>query len=698
MTEHADIPAGAPPRCGFRWMAQHSQVTAYVLFALGAVALLLPVTCGWFWGWNWPFLWWGGVTAVILVIAAIWELLHVPGDEAAEVLHARLTVLAVGGLFGLVTALLGVFLSGLWWTEYILPWLRPDGEGKEAWRLMLAALALFGGLAVMFASLQLSRGQERTNPLLRRLLYGYNAVLTGLLLLFVLTVLNLLAYVRLSHALDFTASSIYTLSSRSVNILENLDKPVTVYVLLEPGSTLYTEVQTLLDNCRQYSQRIQVKTISLDLSRAEAVELQKKHPNLEPGLLVVYGTEPEVGSKLIKQSELYVHDFSRRPGERESFKFKGEDLLMGALAELSEGGAKPIIYATQGNGEYDLNDTTTSRPNQGLGIFKERLEKRNYEVKPLTFLPGQSKIPDDAAIVLIAGITRPLPDDAVKALREYLNPSDPNKKKGKLFLLTGLTLGPDGNPVSTGLEELLSGYGVQLKNERIFSIPTPGSFIRSPSMCAAQVNQTLRNPIAEAFRDRVFALFRARPVQASSPVGASASSYVAETLLEVPGFESRPFNQLVFTDTNFRRDAFEAAQEVSLLLRDNPDEFKRRISSQAISVGVIVSESKTDPNDPHAFMRRGTSQRPLLAVFGDAAMVTNQLMSAEGGYYYFDLLASTLDWLRERTGSIGIQPKDRTFFVVEPTVPYWKTVLIPPALVLLGIVGLGAGVWIVRRR
>ena len=46
----------------------------------------------------------------------------------------------------------------------------------------------------MFASLQLGKGLERQNQNIRRLIYGYNAVMTGLLLLAVLTLVNVLAY------------------------------------------------------------------------------------------------------------------------------------------------------------------------------------------------------------------------------------------------------------------------------------------------------------------------------------------------------------------------------------------------------------------------------------------------------------------------------------------------------------------------
>src|SRR5207302_74013 len=84
-------------------------------------------------------------------------------------------------------------------------------------------------LALMFASLQLARADERSSPGLRRLLYGYNAVLTGLLVLAILTVLNVLTYVPLpawgsffSKPSDWTQSNLFTLSTASKNLLASI--------------------------------------------------------------------------------------------------------------------------------------------------------------------------------------------------------------------------------------------------------------------------------------------------------------------------------------------------------------------------------------------------------------------------------------------------------------------------------------------
>jgi hypothetical protein len=57
-----------------------------------------------------------------------------------------------------------------------------------------------------------------------------------------------------------------------------------------------------------------------------------------------------------------------------------------------------------------------------------------------------------------------------------------------------------------------------------------------------------------------------------------------------------------------------------------------------------------------------------------------------------------LAWLRERPNSIGLDPKDRDRYRLEPTTNIARLMFLPSGLMLLGIVGFGVGVWVIRRR
>src|SRR6516225_1202653 len=197
---------------------QKPRQTAYVLLAIAAIFGIATVTIAAKYRWEYAVIAAGfGWLAVVFLWAGVFQLRREPG-RAGQLDASRVLVLAVAGLSGLVVTLMGLVLAWQWWDTY-LAWLKSE-PGKEGWRMWLSLVAFFGGLAIMFAGLQLTRTEERSNPVFRRLLYGYNTVLTTLLVLAILLVVNVLVYMNFATAVDFTSANLYSLSSRSKNILK----------------------------------------------------------------------------------------------------------------------------------------------------------------------------------------------------------------------------------------------------------------------------------------------------------------------------------------------------------------------------------------------------------------------------------------------------------------------------------------------
>src|SRR5262249_13575439 len=233
-------------------------------------------------------------------------------------------------------------------------------QGENGWQIWGIVAAIFGGLAVMLVSLQLIGTEARTNVFLRRLLYGYNAVLMGLLLLAILIIVNALAYTPwgpfkyVEKTYPWSEASIYSLSSKSENILESLNKPVKVYAILSNGSDLYRPTRALLDNCQAVTDKMQIEFLSPDLDQERTRKLAEDYKIGEQreGILIVYGTPPDVDSRFIKAEDLVERpDFMSRSQNR---AFRGETALMTELDFLSQGKEKLVIYFTQGNGELDI--------------------------------------------------------------------------------------------------------------------------------------------------------------------------------------------------------------------------------------------------------------------------------------------------------------------------------------------------------
>jgi hypothetical protein len=681
-------------------------------------------------------------------------------------------VLFAGTVVGLALVVTGVVLTVRSWSVVV--------GGLEEWRknwwvLLLCELSIFGGLAVMLLALQLARSQERINPGMRRLLYGYNAALTSLLLLTILAHLNVFAYLPLrldklwlmraiggllvlgavgvaapawlsggraallksgwlvflcliflvsgaglvadaqftpdekisnpiNATYDWTESTLYTLSPESQAFLEKLDKPVRIYVLIPSRNFfLHHEVETLLDNCRRVTNKIQVEELSPDLSRSQILNLIQKYELTErQGLLLLYGPEGEEKSEFIKEDELFTvkqADF-RNPDEKPRVQFTGESALIGKLSFLVENKARPVIYFTQGNGELDLDNSSESgREDVGVGRLRERLTRANYDIKPLKLGFGEDKVPEDAAIVVVARPSTTLAAPALNALREYLKPTDPKKKQGKLIVLFDVVKDGSGAMVHTGLEELLrQEYGVQVDDDRLICLASYQQGA-DPLDLIVTGNPASENPIVSPRynHSRPVPLYDARTVEQAAPAGAAPpKDYRVESLLLAPTIQLG-----IIKETNLNADPSALAK--SLLRPENEKDLRPRLSQQPFPVAVAVSElgAPKDRNDPHAFMRGDNrEQQPRLVVFGDASWIANRRMSETGD---FPLFSGTLAWLRDKPDvAVTTQAKERKpYYLVggdNPADLAWRLWSMPVTVIGLGIVTLGAGVWVVRRR
>lgn len=646
--------------------------------------------------------------AVIFLGAGIWLASATP--ENATPTRLRILVLLVGGLTGLVITLATVLRILVWWTPVFAAGVRV-WQGSAAWQVWVCVYAGLAGLAIMFGSLLLARADVRTNVVLRRLLYGYNTILTGLLLLAILVVLNVVVYVSYPYTFDWTQTrGIHTLSPSSKNLLESLKEPAKIYVLMPANSLLYPDVRQLLENARAYSDKLDVQYISPERDPNAYRELAIKYPDLVRegridrgeeseggrGLLVVYG--PESAKKplhtFIPERDLRETKGPTMPGERKAtLFFKGEDVVMTQLRFLENNQSKPKVYFTQGNGELDITEArpvlTVSAQEivpsaAGDGRLVDRLKKDNYEVRGLVWsappkksTPGDlvsyakkdaaspDAVPEDAKIVVIAGPRRPFSRSALEALERYLQGG------GKMIFLGRAIFQRVNDAVvykPTGLEDLLKKFNVDLQADYILSLPGRTEF--GPLGVMVGVPDKSRNKIAVNFAGYQFQMIQARTVRG----GTGPGNFTAETILEA----QQSADQLGFwteTDGNLMLNLSPYLKQLITTGR-----FKDKFSDEALPVAVGVTDRE---------------QRPRMVVFGDATFVSN--IAALNAPYY-DFVISSMEWLAERPANIGIKPKESSTFVLGSNVNYRGMILLPVGLMILAIVGVGSGIWVVRRR
>ncbi len=420
-------------------------------------------------------------------------------------------------------------------------------------------------------------------------------------------------------------------------------------------------------------------------------------------MLVVYGPEGKAEGRFVRYDDLLsTAAVDPDPRAQRQLSFRGEAALMTEVKFLSEGQQKPVVYFTQGNGELDINDTQPARDyDKGAGELRTLLEGANYTVKGLMLTSAEgikgdvpntvlsTRVPADASLVVIAGPRQALTAPALQALRAYADPpgNDPNQKKGKLIILLDVNTAPDGTMQKTGLEPFLAEHGVQVGDDLILHDPrSNGEPVDVVRAATAPTLGNVQNPLTETFARFSFPLVRARsvrPVPVNRPEG---SRYRAESFMAVsPRWGT-------WVETNLR-----AGPQTLWTEYRNRNELGKKFSANPVPVAVVVNEmSPGAGGGPHAMLQG--EEKPRMLVFGDATFLSNALMNNPNGSFIYDFFESCIAWLREKPASIGIEAKKRDFYTFNADYNWGRLVGLPALFMLLGVLGLGAGVWVVRRR
>ena len=277
-----------------------------------------------------------------------------------------------------------------------------------------------------------------------------NLLLQAVLFLTLFAGLN---YIAQNHAwrFDLTAHRQHSLSAETRSYLDRLERDVTIYVTFAEDSDQPEIAQARRDLeglLREYayatrakpagSGRVRARYLDVFVQRREAEALGLEHPNV-----VVVACEDR--RRTVPANELY------RTAERRRAAFQGEAALTAAILDVSSP-EKKKIYFVRGHGEISPDDLSPS----GLSNLRDELRLRNYEVAALELAVAR-KIPDDAALVLIAGPRGRFQPYEEELLRNYLA-----TRAGRLLVLLGPGVAP------TGLENLFFDWGVLVYDNVIY--------------------------------------------------------------------------------------------------------------------------------------------------------------------------------------------------------------------------------------
>ncbi|MFB6357368.1 MAG: Gldg family protein, partial [bacterium] len=218
---------------------------------------------------------------------------------------------------------------------------------------------------------------------------------------------------------DMTEAQIYSLSERSVETVQNLDKSLTIMFFHTDRSMGRSPVQPsrIRRLLKQYA-RTSVSVSFKEIDHARNPNMAKKHGVRQNNVIVL-----KSGKKTKKLGPRELFKFQRRARRRRpSRKFQGEQAITKAIMKLSEATDKTVYFAT-GHGEVQKQ---RSRRGRSVSAWSRALGEEGYNVQ--SWNPLTDNLPDTGNLIIMMGPSRSYSKSVSKQYRKWI------RRGGKLIV------------------------------------------------------------------------------------------------------------------------------------------------------------------------------------------------------------------------------------------------------------------------
>jgi ABC-type uncharacterized transport system involved in gliding motility auxiliary subunit len=482
-----------------------------------------------------------------------------------------------------------------------------------------------------------SAGRERrslwrsVNP--RTLKYGSHASLFTLIVLAVAIIVYAVV-VNHNQRFDVTREKRFTLAPQSVKLLQNLPQPIKVFGFFRLEDRERTRFEDLLKQYTYHTDQLTYELVDPD-----------RHPTVAKRYNVVaYNTVVVVGGN--KEEKLLRLD---------------EEALTNALLKVTREITK-VVYFVTGHGEVSITQTDRA----GYSVAKQGLEEQNYVVKEL-LLAQLEQVPDDAAVLVIAGPRKELLEPELQAVTAYVD------QGGKLLLM----LDPE---IVSGFGSWLQRYGLALADDVVIETNALGRLFGGDYHMPA-VTTYEQHPITKDFAGMmtIFPVVRSVNVAQALPTGISTQALV------------------LTSPQSWAETDLKTLQEGRSTFNDGKDR-KGPISIAAVATMPVKKPENTPSTIPAGAEKRPAgSQAARLVVFGDSEFATNNFFTIQGNG---DLFLNTVSWLAEEEDLIAIRPREGggsgpvvLTAAQQPLIFWLPVVLLPLAVFASGAVVLTRRRW-----
>ncbi len=408
---------------------------------------------------------------------------------------------------------------------------------------------------------------------------------------------------------DITESRKFSLSPETISYIKSLAEPIDIIVTQGSDSSTDTEsmnkdIKHLIEEYIYIANNATGITINTELinvyqQRSKAQQLAEKFGLNQPDL-IIFATKNK--HKVLRPIELYEEENNERT------TFRGEQMFTSALIEVSSPQDNKV-YFLSGHGEKSIDSVDTD---QGLSQITQELRQRNFKIDSLDITGGNSKIPEDADVIVIAGARTPLLAREVNLIKDYLN-----ENAGRLIVMV--------DPfININLNDIFYYWGV-MSDDMIVLDAAPDALMAGGDLLLRRFDPD--HPITKSFAANQLSV----RVGLSRPVRLDLGAPIDDRLKVTPIVGG--------SEQSWGERAYRIKGRASY---DEGADLKGPVSIAVVAERKISSDLGIDIPGGR------------MVVFGTSNLINNKNIMEIGN---FALFLNTLNWTLDRNNLLTIPPK-----------------------------------------
>jgi hypothetical protein len=516
----------------------------------------------------------------------------------------------VFAVLGLVSMVVGLLMTLILPQTGILAW------GLIALGIILEIVAFLLGFRRVKGAVTSRRGK-----------YGTSTSLMVIFFAGIIIFVNSIS-IGVNHQFDFTALSTFTLTAQTKDVLAKIDTNINVLCFFTPtDDTSHTEAYAL-NMIAQYQDYTKYLTLIIwDPDQHPEVARKYGITNSSSYRSVVFECPKTASTVTVSPTQIIDTTYNT---------FYAENSFTNAILEVT-GIKEKLIYFVTGDGEASPYDT--------LSTLGDALQTNLLQVKTID-LQMETSIPDDCAVLVVAGPIKPMTDDERQIIANYL-------ANNKCAILMTNPSAPDD------ISKLLAPYGAS----------APGGTIIDPSSYLTPERDT---PTVPKARDAL-GLSSVYFPGATAIVMGNTSTQMGVTPLVWTSGDS-------WVDKNYNPSVapvFDSTTEVKNLY----------------DIGVLIAPNEVTDSSGNATGK--TYAGPYIVALGDSDFITNShFNNGDNG----ELFLSLVKWLGAGSDIVTIENRGLTSrrLILSPEQASFlniSSIALLPAIVLL----VGVLMWWRRR-